>query len=195
MRALCWSRRGPKATHRARNTALTVLSLPTYGVSLRGARVEGFHCPHCGGPVRDATSAEHSVGAFAEAAEERAVFEAKLDRGPRAATTGRRRRARVGTPPRLATAGRLARPSAGSRMRPVRKGRSDEGGGATGRGRLPLGAPVLDVEPVEAVCSLHPGAEPGPPSRSRLRAGAGTSFPWTWMSTSGRSGGGSAVKR
>ena len=53
---------GQKATHRARNTALTVLSLPTYGVSLRGARVEGFHCPHCGGPVRDATSAEHSVG-------------------------------------------------------------------------------------------------------------------------------------
>ena len=42
------------------------------------------YCPHCGGPVRDATSAEHSVGAFAEAAEERAVFEAKLDRGPRA---------------------------------------------------------------------------------------------------------------
>ena len=44
-----------RATHRARNTALTVL--------------EGVHCPHCGGPVRSA--------------EERAVLEAKLDRRPR----------------------------------------------------------------------------------------------------------------
>jgi hypothetical protein len=57
---------GRKATHRARNTALTVLALPTYGVSLLGARIEGFHCPHCGGPVGSATSADHGMVAFAE---------------------------------------------------------------------------------------------------------------------------------
>ena len=74
---------GQKATHQARNTALTVLALPTYGASLLGARVEGFDCPHCGGPAGDATSADHRAVAFAEAGEERAALEAKPDRRPR----------------------------------------------------------------------------------------------------------------
>jgi hypothetical protein len=50
---------GQKATHRARNTIAGLLALPTTGVSLLGARVEGFHCPTCGSPVRSATAEDY----------------------------------------------------------------------------------------------------------------------------------------
>jgi hypothetical protein len=50
---------GQKGTHRARNTIAGLLALPTTGVSLLGARVEGFHCPTCGSPVRSATAEDY----------------------------------------------------------------------------------------------------------------------------------------
>ena len=39
------------------------------------------------------------------------------------------------------------------------------------------GAPVLDVEPVEAVCSLHPGAEPEPAVKVTFKGGSWNVLP------------------
>lgn len=43
---------GEKTTHRTRNTAAGLSVLATGGLSLLGAKSEGYHCPVCGQPVR-----------------------------------------------------------------------------------------------------------------------------------------------
>jgi hypothetical protein len=49
---------GQKTTHRARNTVAGMFALGTGGLSLAAAKVDGFHCPMCGQPVRRATRAD-----------------------------------------------------------------------------------------------------------------------------------------
>src|SRR5688500_7035503 len=46
---------GQKGTHRARGVAVAVTALPTAGLSLLGAKPEGYHCANCGQPVRRGT--------------------------------------------------------------------------------------------------------------------------------------------
>src|ERR1035438_3773213 len=42
---------GVKNTHRIRNTVSVGTTVSTFGVSLLGAKVEGYVCPTCGGGV------------------------------------------------------------------------------------------------------------------------------------------------
>ncbi len=49
---------GHKTSRRARNTIAGLLAVPTSGASLLGARVDGYHCPICGSPVRYASETD-----------------------------------------------------------------------------------------------------------------------------------------
>lgn len=49
--ARCGPVAAQRTTHRARNTASTVLAPITGGVSLAGTKSGQWHCPKCGGPV------------------------------------------------------------------------------------------------------------------------------------------------
>src|SRR4051812_24833875 len=44
---------GQKGTHRFRNVAATVALPVTMGASARAYAAGQWHCPHCGGPVKD----------------------------------------------------------------------------------------------------------------------------------------------
>jgi hypothetical protein len=52
---------GEKNTHRARNTLMGVAAPITGGYSLMEARIEGYHCPACGSPVRPATESDYNA--------------------------------------------------------------------------------------------------------------------------------------
>ena len=47
-----------KRSHRIRNTAAAITAVPTAGASLFAARRGQWHCPGCGGPVRDEDEGE-----------------------------------------------------------------------------------------------------------------------------------------
>ena len=73
---------GQKATSRARNTVATVTAPLTSGLSLFGVKVNRWHCPNCGQPVRPMESV------IAEEAERSAPRKPASRRGVRSMKAG-----------------------------------------------------------------------------------------------------------